>query len=198
MRSPDAKRAGAFTLIEVMAAAVILALVVAWLTAAVGKMNLREGDSRRRAGAALYADRLLIEIEESAARGVAPPLGKREAEEGLYQAAIEVAPLDPALLPLAGAPDSKGARAASTPREEAAAGWLASPAAQESPPLLQATVHVTGKDGIFDAGVSRTTFFLNPAALKALADAQDDATGGDGDGGGEDDEAGDGDEDAAP
>lgn len=197
MPSPDAKRAGAFTLIEVMAAAVILALVVAWLTAAVGKMNLREGDSRRRAGAALYADRLLTELEEAAARGVAPPLGKREAEEGLYQAAIEVAPLDPALLPLAGAPDSKRTQAAGPPGDGAAAGWLASPAAQQNPPVLQATVRVTGKDGIFDAGVSRTTFFLNPAALKALADAKGDAAPGDGDDG-EGDGDGEGDEDAAP
>lgn len=197
MRSADAKRAGAFTLIEVMAAAVILALVVAWLTAAVGKMNLREGDSRRRAGAALYADRLLTEVEEAAARGVAPPLGKREAEEGIYLAAIEVAPLDPALLPLAAAPDPKRARATDPAAEGTAAGWLASPAAQQNPPVLQATVRVTGKDGIFDAGVSRTTFFLNPASLKALADAKGGAGRGDGDGDGGG-EAGDGDEDAAP
>jgi prepilin-type N-terminal cleavage/methylation domain-containing protein len=194
MPSPDAKRRRAFTLIEVMAAAVILALVVAWLSAAVGKMNLREGDSRRRAGAALYADRLLTEIEEAAARGAAPPLGKREVEEGIYQAAIEIAPLDPALMPLPAPPDPERARGAAAPADVSPAGWLASPAAEANPPVLQASVRVTGKDGVFDAGVSRTTFFLNPAALKALEEAKvDGELAGDG-------EAPDGevDEEAAP
>ncbi len=197
MRSADAKRAGAFTLIEVMAAAVILALVVAWLTAAVGKMNLREGDSRRRAGAALYADRLLTEIEEASARGAAPPLGKREVEDGIYRAEIEIAPLDPALMPLAAPADPKRARDAAAAPGAAPAGWLASPAAQTNPPVLQASVRVSGKDGVFDAGVSRTTFFLNPAALKALDEAKGDGARGGGDEGGGEDE-GEGDEEAAP
>jgi prepilin-type N-terminal cleavage/methylation domain-containing protein len=167
MSSADPRRARAFTLIEVMAAAVILALVVAWLTAVVGNMNLREGDSRRRAGAALYADRLLAEIEESVARGAAPPLGKREAEEGIYQAAIEIAPIDPELLAFAAPAAAPGGREAAAPTAEAA-GWLASATAEVAPPVLQASVRVTGKDGVFEAGVSRTTFFLNPEALKAL------------------------------
>jgi hypothetical protein len=48
------------------------------------------------------------------------------------------------------------------------AGWLASLAAQQTPPVVQATVRVTGKEGRFENGVTRTTFFLNPAALEAL------------------------------
>lgn len=164
------RRPNAFTLIEMMAAAALLALVVAALTSQVGQWNRFEGEARRTAEASLYADRLLAELEESAARGAAVPLGKREAQEGPFVAAIEVAPLDPALLAAAGRAGG-GTEAESTRGAEAdpgAAGWLSGPAAQANPPLLQATIRVVGKDGTFEAGVSRTTFFLNPAALEAL------------------------------
>src|SRR5262245_27529213 len=83
-----------FTLIEVMAAAVILGLVVAALTQIVMQGNLREGDARLRARAAALADRLIAEAEEAAARGAPLQAGSREVEEGDLRATIEVAPFD--------------------------------------------------------------------------------------------------------
>jgi prepilin-type N-terminal cleavage/methylation domain-containing protein len=167
-----------FTLLEVMAAAVILSVVVLWLNSAVGQMNGYEGDSRRRVDAALFADRLLAELEQAAAQGGSIPLGTREAQEGMYQATIEVKPLDPTLLEQAGAVP----RVASgePPPEIPPAGWLDSPAAQAEPPVVSATIIVTGTEGRFEAGVTRTSFFLNPAALKAL-EQQGSDEGGEGD-----------------
>jgi len=166
-------RAG-FTLIEAMAAAIILAFVVIWLTGTVGDMNRREGDARRRADAALYADRLLAEIEDGATRGAPVQIGKREAADGIYQATIEVTALDPTLLPPEITGSEESARGPARDPGAAAGGWLSSPSAQANPPVLQASVRVVGKDGVFEAGVTRTTFFLNPAALQTLEEAGGD------------------------
>jgi len=166
MRSAECR--SGFTLIEVMAAAVILSLVVLALTTATRRMTLAEGDARRRADAALIADRLLAELEENALRGAAVQLGKREQEEGIFLATIEVTPLDPALLALASGSPEPAEPVASPAASAAATGWLAAPSAAENPPVLQASVLVTGIDGVFAEGVTRTTFFLNPVALEAL------------------------------
>lgn len=186
MRSPDRRRA--FTLIEVMAAVFILGLVVVTLARLVSQAHLDEGRSRLRARAALLADRLLAEVEEGIARGAAPELGKRDVSEDDLRATIAVTALDPALL-------TPGAEEDTNPRARAAvdstagpASWLSSPQAEATPPLLQVAVRVTWEGARVDAdtgepyAIARTTYALNPAALKALGELE---AGDDGD---EDDE----------
>ena len=169
------RRPNGFTLIEVMCAAVILALSVAAITSIVKNAQLREGDSRRRAEASLYADRLLAELDQTAALGAPLQPGAREVSEGVFHAKLEVAAFDPSALQRASA-GAKGAAAdkrapapsVSSADTAAAGGWLATPAAQANPPVYQVTVRVAWVEGTLESQVTRTSFFLNPVALQEL------------------------------
>ncbi len=153
----------AFTLIEVMAAVVIFALVVAFLSSTATQWSRLEGDSRRRAQASLLADSRLAELEAEAARGAAPALGKREKTEGIFRETSEVRPLQLAALGLGEAADAKG--------DAQSAGGLLAAAGEATPPLLELLVAVAWDEGASEASVERTTFVVNPAALAALASA---------------------------
>ena len=182
MRRPNTRAATSralrgFTLIEVMLAAVILALAVAVIASSVMNAQLGEGDARRRAEASAYADRLLAEMEENAARGAAPPLGERESSEGAFIATIEVVAFDPSALQQAesGAPRKGAANPAPTQGEPSASGlggWLGTPEAEANPPVVQTTIAVAfapdSDAGASEPLVRRTSFFLNPVALQAL------------------------------
>lgn len=176
-RAAQSRALRGFTLIEVMLAAVILALSVAVIASSVMNAQLGEGDARRRAEASAYADRLLAEMEEKAARGAAIELGEHESSEGAFIATIEVVAFDPSALQQAesGAP-KKGPANPAPPQDEpnasGAGGWLATPEAEANPPVVQATIAVAFAPDS-DAGapeplVRRTSFFLNPVALQAL------------------------------
>ncbi len=169
------RRPNGFTLIEVMCAAVILALSVAAITSVVKNAQLREGDSRRRAEASLYADRLLAELDQTAALGAPLQPGAREVSEGVFSAELEVAAFDPTALQeaSAGAEGAAADKRESAPRAPgpdaaAAGGWLATPEAQANPPVYQVTVRVAWIEGTLESRVTRTSFFLNPVALQAL------------------------------
>ena len=176
------RRPNGFTLIEVMCAAVILALSVAAITSVVKNAQLREGDSRRRAQASLYADRLLADLDQTAALGAPLQPGAREVSEGAFSATLEVAAFDPTALQEANA-GAEGAAAdkrasvpsATGPDSAAAGGWLATPEAKANPPVFQVTVRVAWIEGTLESQVTRTSFFLNPVALQALEgdDAED-------------------------
>ncbi len=176
-RAAQGRALRGFTLIEVMLASVILALAVAVIMSAVMNAQLGEGDARRRAVASAYADRLLTELEENAARGAALELGERESSEGAFIATIEVVAFDPSALQQA--KDAVGGKGTANPAPQpgdaeasGAGGWLATPEAEASPPVVQATVAVVFMpDPAADVPeplVRRTSFFLNPVALKAL------------------------------
>jgi len=88
-----ARRLG-FTLIEVLAAVLVLGVLYTVL-AGVAIEGLRsEGTSMRRIEASLLADRLLVELEEQIAAGSMPPIGVIEEEEDIFELAIEVRELD--------------------------------------------------------------------------------------------------------
>ncbi|MBM4384021.1 MAG: prepilin-type N-terminal cleavage/methylation domain-containing protein [Deltaproteobacteria bacterium] len=178
-----------FTLIEVMAAAIILLLVVAALSEMLASQARREGDARGEALAALFADRAIAEIEESIARGAAPQLGRTERSEDDLRATIEVRAFDSAAAAsaLLGAARDAGPEAAAAAGAQPSGGWLASPAAQNTPPVLEISVRVSRSDAAPDAEApplaERTTFALNPAALATLegkGDENEDDGEGDG------------------
>ncbi|HEU4427184.1 MAG TPA: prepilin-type N-terminal cleavage/methylation domain-containing protein [Myxococcota bacterium] len=161
MKPSDARRG--FTLIEMLAATALFAVVVIVLGPIVVESSQREGLARRKAAAALFADRLVAEAEEAAASGAAPQLTKRERTEEEFTATIETTAFDPAAIEIAGAQP-----AAQKPAEPAATGWLDSPTADTAPPIVQLDVRVAWVEGVAEQEVRRTSFFLNPAALEAL------------------------------
>jgi len=166
MPRSDARRG--FTLIEVLGATAVLAVVIVVLGPIVVESNQREGLARRKAAAALLADRLVAEAEEAAASGAVPQLTKRELTEDELTATIEATAFDPATVELAGAAPA-AEKPAAPARDAVATGWLDSPTAAETPPVVQLDVRVTWVEGVNENEVRRTSFFLNPAALEALA-----------------------------
>jgi Tfp pilus assembly protein PilV len=172
MRRNKSQRA--FTLIEVMAAAIMLLLVVAALSEMLAAQARREGDARGEARAALLADRVLAEIEEGIARGAAPQLGPAERTDGDLRAALEVRAFDPTAAAAALAGVAENAKASARASEDGApsGGWLSSPTAEVAPPVLEIVVRVDWSDAPEDPAsrplALRTTYALNPAALKPL------------------------------
>lgn len=165
MPASDARRG--FTLIEMLGATALFALVVITLGPIVIESSQREGLARRKAAAALFADRLVAEAEEAAASGSAPQLTKRELSEQDFTATIETSAFDPATIEIAGAQPA-AQKPAAPAGASAATGWLDSPGAAATPPLVQLDVRVVWAEGVAEQEVRRTTFFLNPAALEAL------------------------------
>lgn len=81
-----------FTLLEVLAAVMILAI---WFTVIFGTavQGLRaEGVSRRRLEAAMIADRALAELEASTLDGSVPPIDSDISEEDIYTVTVTVRP----------------------------------------------------------------------------------------------------------
>jgi prepilin-type N-terminal cleavage/methylation domain-containing protein len=83
-----------FTLLEVLAAVAVLALVYTALAQAAMQGLSHEGDASRRLHASLLADQALAEIEGQLAVGAAPPAGLTEAEQEEFAIRIEVRPFD--------------------------------------------------------------------------------------------------------
>lgn len=165
--SPRADSRG-FTLIETLAAVVIFALAMTMIVIAQGEGAAFAGDAVRRADASLWAEQLLVELEEAAAQGAAPAAGRREHEEERggtdYRGVVEVAPLDPAQLGLA----LGAAPVADSQEAVAAQGGLFAPNAPQ-PAVYQVSVRVSWLEGAAEREVTRTSFLLNPAALEAAA-----------------------------
>jgi prepilin-type N-terminal cleavage/methylation domain-containing protein len=174
----------AFTLIEVMAAVLILGLFVTVLSEMLVRASRFEGDTRQLAEAAAVADREVAKLEESLLRGSAPAIGKTESREEPWLVTTEVTPFDATLLP--GAAPAPSAQPQRAEGDAASPGsWLASPSAQQNPPLLAVDVFVTWEDAAVDAetgeplGIHRRTYALNPAALESLpGEGEDGGSGG--------------------
>jgi prepilin-type N-terminal cleavage/methylation domain-containing protein len=84
----------AFTLLEVMAAVAVVAIVFTTLSRVASEGLRSEGISKRRFEASLLADEVLAGIEEQAALGILPEIGSEEYEEGIFTVAIEVSAMD--------------------------------------------------------------------------------------------------------
>ncbi len=83
-----------FTLLEVMAAVLVLGLLYTVLAGAAMRGLRSEGTDRRRADAELIADRELTTIEAELEAGAALEDGRTELEVEPYQVLIEIAPAD--------------------------------------------------------------------------------------------------------
>ena len=90
MRRSDA----GFTLLEVMAAVAFIAIVFTTLARVANEGLQSQGISKRRLEASLLADGLLSEIEAQVSEGTVPEIGHEEFEEGIFDAAIDVAAFD--------------------------------------------------------------------------------------------------------
>lgn len=156
-------RAG-FTLLEVMAAVVILGLVYVVLARGAMQGLQTEGDASRRLRASLLADRILNGMELSLAQGSAPTLGQTETIEEEFTVVTEVNPFDVATL----LEDATGEPVSSASELE-----LLKPTRGGTPMVLSITVRVAWTEGISEQQVTRDSFAFDlDAATPLLAPIQ--------------------------
>lgn len=146
----------AFTLLEVMAAVAVVAIVFTTLARVASQGLHSQGTSRRRFEASLLADRALADIEAGMQDGVMPELGQSESEEGIFEVAVEVLPFDLAAAIPAELDSTTGSDAPSPPKAEPDA---------ESTPIRMIEVTVRWEEGFDEFEVVRTTFGLDRSAL---------------------------------
>lgn len=142
-----------FSLLEVMAAVAVVAIVFTTLARVASEGLYSEGLSKRRLEASLLADRAIADVELGAAAGAVPTPGLTEVEEGLYHIAIEVRPFD--VLKILPEPVDP---ATGLPRREAE---------EEVEPVWVQEVKVTVRwpEGFDEGAVRRTTYTVNLSDL---------------------------------
>lgn len=208
--SRRSRRLAAFTLLEVMAAVLVLGLLYTVLAEAAIRGLRSEGVSRRRVEASLIADRFLADLEAQVALGEIPPSGSEEQEIDPYRVGINVQPFDPTPLleaiekvekergierkprPQSG---SSGAASTRTPAEALAGGRAGSPTSPAAPveSLLEAPrtgadgrlrridISVAWQEGDREERVLRTTFVFDTSGLEAVfPEKESGAAGADG------------------
>jgi len=143
-----------FTLIEVLAAIAILALLYTLLTESAIQGLRSEKASLRRLQASLVADRWLAELEMQLNVGGVPPLGEEEEEDGDFLVRTAVEPFD-LILPELGteAPAERG--------KPVLSGFTT----DRSSPLRVVRVSVAWEEAGIERQVSRTTFGLDISAI---------------------------------
>ncbi|HEX5066967.1 MAG TPA: type II secretion system protein [Myxococcota bacterium] len=186
MSAPSARR-DAFTLLEVMAAVLILGLLYAVLAEAAIRGLRSEGVSRRKVEASLIADRFLADLEAQLALGQIPKSGQEEQEVDVYRVGINVQPFDPT--PILDAiekvekergidkhkarpkkPEEQNSMevGAQTPGAVPTEDLLAPPRTGQEGRLRRIDVSVTWQDGEREEHVSRTTFAFDTSGLEQL------------------------------
>jgi prepilin-type N-terminal cleavage/methylation domain-containing protein len=204
VRTAGARRE-AFTLLEVMAAVLILGLLYATLATAAIRGLRSEGVSRRKIEASLIADRFLADLEAQLALGQVPPTGSEEQDVDVYRVVVSSQPFDPTPILEAIAAVEKergidrrprsttderpssmevGAPSVGAPAED----LLAAPRPGQEGRLRRVDVTVTWQDGEREEVVTRTTFAFDTAGLESLfpekgaggaaGDTGDDASSG--------------------
>ncbi|HXK26200.1 MAG TPA: prepilin-type N-terminal cleavage/methylation domain-containing protein [Myxococcota bacterium] len=183
--TPPARRRG-FTLLEVMAAVLVLGLIYTVLAEAAIRGLRSEGISRRRVEASLIADRFLADLESQVELGEVPTSGEEQHDVDVYHVGIRVEPFDPTPMldtiaqieKQRSRPDRKknnadqtkassmevGAPTAGAPTED----LLAKPRSGEDGRLRRIDVAVTWQDGDREQHVLRTTFAFDTTGLDQL------------------------------
>lgn len=153
-----------FTLLEVLAAVLVMGLLFTVLARTAMQGLRSEGTDRRRAEAGLIADSELAEIEARLAGGFPLEIGRTEREAEPYLVTLEVIPEDVkamlSLAPTAGAPD---------PRQESLEALLTADDGTDR--VQQVIVAVSWEEAGDTMSVSRTTYAFDASGLEALLPA---------------------------
>jgi len=183
--TPPARRRG-FTLLEVMAAVLVLGLIYTVLAEAAMRGLRSEGISRRRVEASLIADRFLADLESQVELGQVPASGQEQQDVDVFHVGIRVESFDPTPMldtiaqieKQRSRPERKkstadqtkansmevGAPTAGTPMED----LLAKPRPGQDGRLRRIDVAVTWQDGGREEHVLRTTFAFDTTGLDDL------------------------------
>jgi prepilin-type N-terminal cleavage/methylation domain-containing protein len=168
MRSSD----GGFTLIEVLGAVAILAILYTTLSTIAIRGLRSEGESRRMLEASLLADWELSEFELELQTGVAPEIGitPSEEEDG-FTVTWEVTPLQTEIFKTA--LENEEERDAANPAAQTApvpTGRAGVPDG-DAPPFLQVELRVSWLEAEYEHSVTRTIFAVDEDAAARFAAA---------------------------
>ena len=165
---------GAFTLLEVMAAVAVVAIVFTTLARVASQGLQSEGTSHRRLEASLLADSVLADIEDELAAGTAPEIGSSEEEEGYFTVFVDVTPFD--LLSLIPASDVSDDQAEAAEPSFSLGGSGAG--GESETPLRQIEINVVWTEGLSEQSVSRTTYGIDRVAIESALGAAVESLGG--------------------
>jgi prepilin-type N-terminal cleavage/methylation domain-containing protein len=165
-----------FTLLEVLAAVAVIAIIFTTLARVASEGLQSEGTSRRRLEASLLADETLAVIEAGFASGEASEIGEttQESEDGVFsiQTAVsnfDVASAIPELVPEETEPSVAANLAAILGVEDpTAAPSLFGVVGDDVSPVREIRVSVTWTEGFHEYEVIRTTYALDLAALESV------------------------------
>jgi prepilin-type N-terminal cleavage/methylation domain-containing protein len=168
MRSSD----GGFTLIEVLGAVAILAILYTTLSTVAIRGLRSEGESRRMLEASLLADWELSEFELELQTGAAPEIGTTlsEEEDG-FTVTWEVTPLQTEIFKTA--LEEEQERDAANPAAQTApvsTGQTGVPG-DGAPPFLQVELRVSWLEAEYEHSVTRTIFAVDEDAAARFAAA---------------------------
>jgi len=162
MRRSDA----GFTLLEVMAAVAVIAIVFTILARAANEGVRSQGISKRRFEASLLADQVLSDIEAQMAAGTAPEIGRTEIEEGRYAVVVDVTPFDLAsVIPAS----------AETAADEIGIPQPAAPSAGTGPAasaVRAIEIEVAWIEGADEFRVTRSSYGFDLASIQSLLAVQ--------------------------
>jgi prepilin-type N-terminal cleavage/methylation domain-containing protein len=183
--TPPARHRG-FTLLEVMAAVLVLGLIYTVLAEAAIRGLRSEGISRRRVEASLIADRFLADLESQVELGQVPASGQDQQDVDVFHVGIRVESFDPTPIldtiaqieKQRSRPERRkntadqtkassmevGAPTAGAPTED----LLAKPRPGQDGRLRRIDVAVTWQDGGREERVLRTTFAFDTTGLEEL------------------------------
>jgi len=175
MRNPDS----GFTLLEVLGAVAILAILYTTLSTVAIRWLRSEGESRRMLEASLTADWEISQFELQLDTGVAPELGVTESEtENGLKVTWEVTPLQTKIFktPLEKQQERDAANPSAPSRLDAtaqAAAAIAQDAASDAfaPPFLQVDLRVSWIEAGSEHAITRTLFAVDEDAATKLAAA---------------------------
>jgi prepilin-type N-terminal cleavage/methylation domain-containing protein len=171
-----------FTLIEVLAAVLVLGVLYTVLAGVAIEGLHAEGTSMRRLEASLLADRLLVTLEEQIAAGSIPPIGVQEEEEDIFDLVISVRELD---LESITPPEPDG-----SDREVQRAGTASlfgNDSGTQPSRLREIDVRISWLELDRELYVQRTSYAFDATGLEGLFPEGGEAAEGAGDAGGDDD-----------
>jgi len=162
MRNPNVQRKGrlsqGFTLIEVLGAVAVLAILYTMLAGVAIQALRAEGESQRRMEASLIASERLSTVEAASAMGSAPPPGEESEQVEIFNVETQVRPVEQGTLGFGDDPEDQAVAALLFPPDNGSA----------SAALVEIEILVTWSEGDREMEVRRTTYAMDSSGFGGL------------------------------